>query len=61
MNQASETWTPGCPRGCGSGTLILAPANGYTRHIVSETRVYCTNCQYEGKLADDIKLIYIRS
>ena len=59
INQAKEMWAPRCPH-CGSGTIVLAPANGFTKHIVAQTEVYCTNCQYRAKLADDIKKIYIR-
>jgi hypothetical protein len=59
MHQGSEMWTPRCPV-CGSGTIILAPANGFTKHIIAQQEVYCTNCRYLAKLADDIKRIYIR-
>lgn len=59
-SQASETWIPRCPK-CGNGTLVLAPANGFTKFLVAKTEVYCTNCQYRDVLADHIKEIYIRS
>jgi ribosomal protein S27AE len=58
--QASEMWIPRCPH-CGSGTLLLAPANGFTKFLTTKTEVYCSNCQYRAVLADDIKRIYIRS
>ena len=58
--QASEFWIPRCPI-CGDGGLLLAPANGFTKYIVTKTEVYCTHCQYRAVLADDIKKIYIRS
>jgi hypothetical protein len=58
--QGSETWVPRCPKGCGGGTIILAPSNGFMKWIVGKVEVYCTNCQWRGKLEDDIKKIYIR-
>jgi hypothetical protein len=59
-SQATETWIPRCPK-CGSGSIILAPANGFTKHIVEATEVYCSQCQYRARLADDIRRVYIRA
>jgi DNA-directed RNA polymerase subunit RPC12/RpoP len=58
--QATETYIPRCPH-CGNGTIVLAPANGFTKWILAQQEIYCTNCQYRARLADDIKKIYIRS
>jgi uncharacterized protein with PIN domain len=52
-------WLPRCPQ-CG-GSLILAPANQFTKHIVEKTEVYCQQCQWQGGLAANIKQIYASS
>ena len=60
MSQATETWIPRCPH-CGNGSIILAPANGFTKHVLAQIEIYCTHCQYRAKLAEDIKKVYISS
>jgi hypothetical protein len=58
-NQASEMWTPRCPQ-CGNGSLVLAPANGFTKWLISKVEVYCTNCQYRANLAENLTKIFVR-
>ena len=56
----AEVWIPRCPR-CGEGNIILASANGFTKHLPLKTEVYCPHCTWRGVLADHIKEIYIRA
>jgi endogenous inhibitor of DNA gyrase (YacG/DUF329 family) len=51
-----DVWTPRCPK-CGKGTPVLAPANDLTKHLLLYIEVYCPECQWQGKLGDDIKRI----
>jgi hypothetical protein len=60
MNQSKETWLPRCPT-CSESNLVLAPANGFTKHIIDLIEVYCTHCSWRDKLADVIKQVYVRS
>ena len=55
----NELWVPRCYK-CG-GTLVLAPANQYTKFIVAKTEIYCTGCQWRGTLEDNIKKVYVRT
>jgi rubredoxin len=57
--QASETWYPRCPR-CGESKLILAPANGFTKHLLIAVEIYCPECQFRKKLSEAIKTVYVR-
>ena len=54
-----EMWMPRCPR-CGESQLILAPANQYTKGIVAQVEVYCPSCQWQARLVDNIKAVYVR-
>lgn len=55
----SETWIPRCPR-CGDTKLILAPANQCTHGVLDQVHVYCGGCQWDGRLSDEIKTLYVR-
>jgi endogenous inhibitor of DNA gyrase (YacG/DUF329 family) len=54
-----DVWTPRCPK-CGKGTPVLAPANDLTKHLLLYIEVYCPECQWQDKLQDNIKKIYVR-
>lgn len=56
----AEMWFPRCPR-CSESNIILAPANGFTKHLLPQVEVYCPNCQWREKLADTLKQIYVRT
>jgi hypothetical protein len=55
----SERWVPRCPQ-CSESTLVLAPADKITVGVLSSVHVYCTHCQWDGRLSDEIKRIYVR-
>jgi hypothetical protein len=59
-SQAGEVWYPRCPR-CSASHLVLAQANGFTKHLIDKAEVYCTECQWRGVLAAEIKRVYVRS
>jgi hypothetical protein len=40
---------------------MLAPANGFTKHIVDKVEVYCAECRWRAVLADVITQVYVRS
>lgn len=58
-NMSREHWIPKCLQ-CGETTLILAPADSITVGVLMSVHVYCPNCQWDGRLADEIKKIYVR-
>jgi len=54
-----ERWVPRCPK-CGEGNLLLAPANQYTHAIPAKWELYCQHCQWQGRVEDHYKTIYVR-
>lgn len=63
MDQATSTmkelWYPRCLK-CGNGNLLLAPATNATHNALAFVEVYCAECQWQGRLDENLKRIYVR-
>lgn len=59
LDSRDEMWVPRCPQ-CVEGTLILAPANQYTRLLPAKLDIYCPHCQWRGELEKWIGRIFVR-
>jgi hypothetical protein len=54
-----EMWYPRCLK-CGNGNLLLAPMTNATHDALAYIEVYCAECQWQGRLDENLKKIYVR-
>jgi hypothetical protein len=57
--QIRAEWFPRCPK-CGKGSPMLAPSTEATHFALAFVEVYCAECQWQGRLDQFIRKIYVR-